>query len=97
MPEWTSGATGWCSHPCTFRGNRIGHSILKAVVNTVGRASTLVVLQAAPVPGDGAPDEGTPEHRAAKAALRRYWADFGFREAAGDYLVLGEMADAFDD
>jgi hypothetical protein len=45
---------------------------------------------------DDGPLEGSPEHTAAKEALRRYWADFGFLGAAGDYLVLGEMADAFD-
>lgn len=55
------------------------------------------MLQAVPVPGYGAPEEGTPAHRASKAAPGRYWADYGFREAAGGYLVLGEMADAFDD
>lgn len=54
------------------------------------------MLQAAPVPTDDGPEEASPEHTAAKAALRRYWADFGFQEAAGDYLALGEMADAFD-
>jgi hypothetical protein len=34
--------------------------------------------------------EGTSEHSAAKTALRRYWADFGFQPAARDYLVLSE-------
>jgi GNAT superfamily N-acetyltransferase len=80
-----------------FRGHKIGHAILKAILGTVGRATALVVLQASPVLTDDGPEEGSPEHSAAKEALRRYWADFGFREAARDYLVLGEMADAFDD
>lgn len=76
-----------------FRGHRIGHAILKAILGTVGRSSALVVLQA--LPGDGA-EEGTPAHAAAKAALRRYWLDFGFQEADGDYLVLAEMSDTFN-
>ncbi|MDQ0864718.1 hypothetical protein QF036_002299 [Arthrobacter globiformis] len=33
-------------------------------------------------------EEGSPEHVAATDALRRYWMDFGFEEAAGDYLYL---------
>lgn len=74
-----------------FRGNKIGHAILKAILGTVGRATSLVVLPASPVLTDDGPQEGSPEHVAAKAALRRYWADFGFQEAAGDYLALGEM------
>jgi GNAT superfamily N-acetyltransferase len=79
-----------------FRGHKIGHSILKAIMGTVGRGTSLVILQAAPVLTDDGPEEDSPQHTAAKAALRRYWADFGFHEAARDYLALGEMADAFD-
>ncbi|SDM03118.1 hypothetical protein [Arthrobacter sp. ok362] len=79
-----------------YRGHRIGHSVLEAILGTVGRATTLVILQASPAPTDGGPEEGSPEHAAAKDALRRYWSDFGFQEAAGDYLVLGDMADASD-
>ncbi|MET4144327.1 hypothetical protein [Arthrobacter sp. UYCo732] len=79
-----------------FRGNKLGHAILKAILGTAGRAVSLVVLQAAPLFSDEGPIEGSPEHTAAKAALRRYWADFGFQDASGDYLALGEMADAFD-
>ena len=37
---------------------------------------------------DDAPMEGSPQHVAAKEKLRRYWMDFGFREAAGDYLYF---------
>jgi hypothetical protein len=33
-------------------------------------------------------EEGSPEHVAATDALRRYWMDFGFEEAAGDYPYL---------
>lgn len=80
-----------------FRGHKLGHTILKAVLGTVGRATALVILEASPVLDDDGPLEGSPEHAAAKVALRRYWADYGFLEADGDFLVLGEMADAFDD
>jgi hypothetical protein len=55
-----------------------------------------VILQAGPVLAEDGPQKGSPEHVAAKAVLRRYWADFGFQEAAGDYLALGEMVDALD-
>ena len=80
-----------------FRGHKLGHKILKAILGAVGRATALVILEASPVLDDGGPVEGSPEHTAAEEALRRYWADYGFQEATGDYLVLGEMADAFDD
>lgn len=80
-----------------YRGHKLGHAVLKAILNTVGRATALVVLEAAPVLTDDGPQEGSPEHTAAKEALRRYWADYGFQVAAGDYLALGDMADAFDD
>jgi GNAT superfamily N-acetyltransferase len=79
-----------------YRGHRIGHAVLEAILGTVGRATTLVILQASPAPTNEGPEEGSPEHAAAKDALRRYWSDFGFQEAAGDYLVLGDMADASD-
>lgn len=79
-----------------FRGNKLGHSILKAALGTVGRSAAMVVLQAAPVLSDGGSVEGTAEHDAAKASLRRYWTDFGFQKAAGDYLVLDDMASVLD-
>lgn len=80
-----------------YRGRKTGHAILKAILGTVGRATALVILQATPVLTDGGPEEGTPEHAAAKKELRRYWKGFGFEEAAGDYLVLGTMAVVFED
>jgi hypothetical protein len=70
-----------------FRGNRMGHAILRAFLGTVARNTALVILEAAPLTDDGL-EEGSPEHAAARAALRRYWMDFGFRNAAGDYLFL---------
>ena len=79
-----------------FRGNRLGHAILKAILCTVGRSAVTVILQASPVLADGDPKEGTPEHEAARAALRRYWEGFGFQPASGDYLVLDHMADVLD-
>jgi GNAT superfamily N-acetyltransferase len=76
-----------------FRGNKMGHTVLQAVLGTVGRVATLVVLQAAPVLTGDAPEEGSKEHEAAKVALRRYWTGFGFADAAGDYLVLVDMTE----
>ncbi|MDQ0864983.1 hypothetical protein [Arthrobacter globiformis] len=71
-----------------FRGNRIGHTILKAILGTVARNTAMVILEAVPPLAEETPEEGSPEHVAATAALRRYWMDFGFEEAAGDYLYL---------
>lgn len=82
--------------PFRCAGHRLGHAVLKAIINTVARATALVILEAVPVLTDDGPMEGSPEHAAAKQALRRYWADYGLQDAAGDYLVLGDMADAFD-
>ncbi|MDE8670395.1 hypothetical protein PY310_17595 [Pseudarthrobacter sp. H3Y2-7] len=79
-----------------FRGNKLGHAVLKAILGTIGRSTVQVILQAAPAPAEGVPEEGTPEHDAAKAALRRYWEAFGFQQADGDYLVLDDMADVLD-
>jgi GNAT superfamily N-acetyltransferase len=71
-----------------FRGNRTGHVMLRAILDTVGRNTAVVILEAAPLLDDDAPMEGSPQHVAAKRNLRRYWMDFGFREAAGDYLYF---------
>ncbi|MET1087872.1 MAG: hypothetical protein ABWY04_12265 [Arthrobacter sp.] len=79
-----------------FRGLKLGHKILKAILGTVGRAAALVILEASPVLTDDGPVDAGPEHAAAKA-LRRYWAGYGFQEAASNYLVPDEMADAFED
>ncbi len=79
-----------------FRGNKLGHSILKAILCTVGRSASKVILEAAPVLTKDAPAEGTAEHDAAKVALRQYWESFGFQPAHGDYLVFDDMADVLD-
>lgn len=71
-----------------FRGNRTGHTILKAILGTVARNTSMVILEAVPPLDEDGSEEGWPEYAAAKTALRRYWMDFGFREAAGDYLFL---------
>lgn len=70
-----------------FRGHRTGHAILKAILATAARNTTLVALEATPWFTEGVL-EGSPQHSAAKAALRKYWLDYGFQEAAGDYLAL---------
>ncbi|MDQ0864645.1 hypothetical protein [Arthrobacter globiformis] len=62
--------------------------MLRAILGTIGRNTALVILEAAPMLDDDAPMEGSPQHVAAKEKLRRYWMDFGFREAAGDYLYF---------
>jgi GNAT superfamily N-acetyltransferase len=79
-----------------FRGNKLGHAVLKAILGTIGRSAVQVILEAAPALTDGCPEENTPEHEAARAALRRYWEGFGFQPADGDYLVLDDMADVLD-
>jgi GNAT superfamily N-acetyltransferase len=86
----------WLKVVPKYRGNKLGHAILKAVLSTIGRSSIKVILEAAPVLTDNGPMEGSPEHMAGKAALRRYWESFGFQPAHGDYLVFDDMADALD-
>ncbi|MEV7132151.1 hypothetical protein AB0N24_04600 [Arthrobacter sp. NPDC093128] len=71
-----------------FRGHQTGHTVLTAILSTVGRAAAMVILEAAPLLSDDAPEEDTPQHLAAKTALHRYWTRFGFRSAFRDYLVL---------
>lgn len=79
-----------------FRGSKLGHGVLKAILGTVGRSAALVIVEAAPLLGKDVPEEGTLGHDAAKAALRRYWEGFGFQSAYGDYLVLDSMADVLE-
>lgn len=76
-----------------FRGDKIGHTVLRAILGTVGRAAALVVLQAAPVLTEDGPKEGSREHKTALVGLRRYWSGFGFTAAAGDYMVFDDMAE----
>lgn len=79
-----------------FRGNKLGHAVLKAILGAVGRSTALVIVEAAPLLNKAAPEQGTPEHDAAKAALRLYWESFGFQSAYGDYLMLDAMADVLE-
>lgn len=73
-----------------FRGSRLGHDVLTAILGTVGRSAGAVVLE--PVPTDGGPEEGTVEYAVACQALRQYWDDYGFDPAGEKYLVLDELA-----
>lgn len=68
------------------RGHGLGRAVLQGILDGVGRYAGLVVLQAAPVLGVGAPEEGTPAHRSAKKALARYWAAAGFEKADDDWM-----------
>ena len=70
-----------------FRGDHIGHDVLRAVLGAIGRSVGLVVLQAKPVQIDGEPAQGSPEYEAAKEALTKYCMEFGFETADGDYLA----------
>lgn len=79
-----------------YRGNKLGHAILKAILNTVGRSSTKVILEALPELTDHSPMEGSPAYLSGKTALRRYWESFGFQPAHADYLVFDDMADTSD-
>lgn len=72
-----------------FRGIRLGHAVLDAVLRTIGRSCPMVILQAAPVLEED-DFEGSPEHMAAKAALSKYWQRYGFMPVAKGYLVFGE-------
>jgi hypothetical protein len=74
-----------------YRGHWLGHHVLWAILATIGRSVALVALRAGPRIKDDGPEEGTPEHEAAKAKLRSYWETFGFIPVLdgdlGDYLV----------
>lgn len=72
-----------------FRGDKIGHTVLIAILGTAERATALVVLLLT----ENGPEEGSPERKAASAGLLPYWIGLGFEEAAGDYLVLSDLAD----
>lgn len=86
----------WLKVAPKYRGKKLGHAILKAILSTVGRSCTKVILEATPALTNNGPMEASPTHVAGKAALRRYWESFGFQHAHGDYLVFDEMADAVD-
>ena len=73
-----------------YRGGRMGYTVLHAIVETVGRSVDLVVVHAVPAAGDGSPAEGSAEYEEAKATLKAYWQDFGFEEAAGEYLAFAK-------
>jgi GNAT superfamily N-acetyltransferase len=86
----------WLKIAPKYRGNKLGHAILKAIISTVGRSSAMVLVEAVPELTDNGPMEGSPPYMAGRAALRRYWESFGFRVAHGDYLVFDDMAEARD-
>lgn len=73
-----------------YRGGRMGYTVLHAIVETVGRSVDLVVVHAVPAAGDGSPPKGSAEYEEAKATLKAYWQDFGFEEAAGEYLAFAK-------
>jgi hypothetical protein len=73
-----------------YRGGRMGYTVLHAILETVGRSVDLVVVHAAPAPGDGSPPEGSAEYEEAQGTLKAYWQDFGFEEAAGEYLTFAK-------
>ena len=73
-----------------YRGGRMGYTVLHAIVETVGRSVDLVVVHAVPAASDGSPPEGSAEYEEAKATLKAYWQDFGFEEAAGEYLAFAK-------
>jgi hypothetical protein len=73
-----------------YRGGRIGYQVLHAIVETVGRSVDLVVVHAVPADSGGSPAKGSAEYEEATATLKAYWQDFGFEEAAGEYLAFAK-------
>jgi len=69
-----------------FRGHKTGYTVLSAVIETVGRAVNLVVLDAGPTCNQE--DGKSKEDADSNAWLKTYWQGFGFEEAAGDYLAF---------
>jgi GNAT superfamily N-acetyltransferase len=76
-----------------FRGHKLGHEILRAALRTIGRATTLVVLRAAPLPTNDGAKKSTRENDVAKASLAKCWKDSGFIPADGDYMVYDDDLD----
>ena len=70
-----------------FRGQKLGHAILEAILSTIGRNCPLVILRASPMLESG--EDEPPADSPAKTALRRYWEEFGFDHVGDDYMVLG--------
>ncbi|MCH6472523.1 hypothetical protein [Sinomonas terrae] len=68
------------------RGRGLGKAVLEGILDGVGRYVGLVVLEAAPLPGDDAAEEGSLLHRSAKRSLARYWSAAGFEKADGDWM-----------
>ncbi|NUS35730.1 MAG: hypothetical protein HOQ04_04595 [Pseudarthrobacter sp.] len=93
---WDLLILSWLKVVPRFCGNKLGHSMLKAVLSTIGRSPARVIIEAAPPLTDNGPMEGIPEYLGRKAALRRYWKSFVFQPAHGDYLVFDDMADGTD-
>ncbi len=73
-----------------YRGDRMGYTILHAILETVGRSVDLVVVHAVPANSEDSPAEGTPEYEQATSTLKAYWQDFGFDEAAGEYMAFAK-------
>ena len=61
-----------------FRRNKLGHEILKAVLSSVGRSASKVILEAVPAPAENAPAEGTAGYE----ARRRHCAGTGKASAS---------------
>jgi GNAT superfamily N-acetyltransferase len=72
-----------------LRGQKLGYTILNAIMETIGRSAEITVLRPAPIVTDTSPEEGTPAHEAAVAALRAYWEEFGFYDIGGGYMAMG--------
>lgn len=77
----------WIGVKPRFRGHRVGHQVLKAILHAVGRGTVLVALQAAPGLREGL-EEGSAEHAREAAALGRYWSELGFRQLHEQVMIL---------
>ncbi|GGI01225.1 hypothetical protein ACFFGR_18615 [Arthrobacter liuii] len=47
----------WLKVAQQFRGNKLGHAVLKAILSTIGRSSVTVILDASPARTTGSPEE----------------------------------------
>lgn len=86
----------WLYVDPAFRGNKLGHSILKAILGAAGGAVSLVVPQtprSSAMKHQWKAARGTPRRRRRCAATGLTWLPGRGR---GLTVALGEVADAFD-
>jgi GNAT superfamily N-acetyltransferase len=68
-----------------FRGRKLGHAALEAILAAIGRNCLMIILRASPFLDDDAEEPAADSP--VRAALERYWGSFGFEPAGDGYMV----------